>query len=106
MGFFNFGKKKEVNSEKNNEAETLNSNGNIEFKNGNYKEAVDYFTRALNISPIAKYYHNRADSYNMDGQFENAILDFNKVISLEPSLNNRGVYSKLAGIYLDEKNGI
>ena len=59
-----------------NRAETLKNRGNDEFKKGNYKEAINYYTQAIGkisrislltvcveISPHETLFTNRAASY-------------------------------------------
>ncbi|GBM58329.1 Tetratricopeptide repeat protein 1 [Araneus ventricosus] len=73
------------------EAITLKSKGNDCFKNAEYKEAVNFYTQALNTCPL-KYqndrsilYANRAAARISLDKKEEAVLDCNKAIELNPN---------------------
>jgi len=73
------------------QAEELNKQANNKYKDKNYIEAIDLYTQAIKISEetilvphelISKYYSNRCNSYLCLNQFEDAINDANKSLSL------------------------
>ncbi|XP_054713002.1 tetratricopeptide repeat protein 1-like [Uloborus diversus] len=73
------------------ESGTLKNDGNDHFKRGEYAEAVKLYTRAINICPI-KYstdrsilFSNRAAAKIGLEQKEEAVLDCNKAIELNPN---------------------
>jgi len=82
----------------NNNAEAYYELGKIEArKNNNYK-AVNYFTKAIQISPNEDdYYVQRGASELILLQFEAFIYDMNKAIKLNPK--NTNAYIALAGIH-------
>jgi tetratricopeptide (TPR) repeat protein len=56
------------------------------FKNQKYDEAIDAFSRAIQINPNkADIYNNRGLSYKMKGDLDNAIIDFNKAVEIDPT---------------------
>lgn len=87
------------------EANLLNKQGNEKFSAGEYKEAIAFFNTAIKLQPkVDVFYHNRADCFLKKKQLEKAKTDYQKVISLEPTRNDRNIYSKLASIYMYEEN--
>jgi tetratricopeptide (TPR) repeat protein len=68
---------------------------------GNYRQAIEYLNRAIEIKPDhAKAYNNRGNSYKGLGNYRQAIEDYNKAIEIRPvyedAYNNRGnAYSDL-----------
>ncbi|KAF8796079.1 tetratricopeptide repeat protein 1-like [Argiope bruennichi] len=73
------------------EAVALKNKGNDCFKNADYKEAVNLYTQALNTCPL-KYqndrsilYANRAAARISLDKKEEAVLDCNKAIELNPN---------------------
>ena len=49
--------------------------GRTYFKLGNYQKAIGDYTIAIEISPLSKYYSERAFTYKMIGETEKAALD-------------------------------
>lgn len=75
--------------------------GLVAMKNGNFREALQHFTRAANINPNEyKYYNDRGVAYKRLGDLEKALADYNKSLEINPhytnALNNRGV------VYLEQ----
>src|SRR5690606_23012699 len=69
--------------------------GNEAFSNQKYKEAQNYYTKAIEINPnIAHVYNNRGLTHHFRGKFELAVQDFSKAIELDEndyrSFYNRG----------------
>lgn len=67
---------------------TLNifKNGVREVDEGHPKKAIRHFSEAIQrSSESAKLHHYRADAYAMDGQYENAIIDYDTAVRLNPS---------------------
>jgi Caspase domain/Glucodextranase, domain B/Tetratricopeptide repeat len=66
------------------------------FNSTDFNLQIDYYTQAIEMgySPLANAYHNRGFAKNNLGQYQTAILDFDKAIKLESnytiSYNNRG----------------
>jgi len=75
-------------------AENYNNLGVQEYEKGNYKKAIEYFTKAIELKPdYAEAYFNRGLAYLKTGSIwipggvENlrkALSDFNKAIELKP----------------------
>ncbi|XP_071447719.1 dnaJ homolog subfamily C member 7 [Hetaerina americana] len=66
-------------------AEIKKENGNEFYKSQNYKKALSYYTEAIDICPEnASYYGNRSACYMMLRQYQNALDDARKSISLDP----------------------
>ena len=75
--------------------------GLIAMKKGNVREALQHFTKAVEINPAEyKYYNDRGVAYKRLGDLEKALGDYNKSLELNPhytnALNNRGV------VYLEQ----
>ncbi|KAG8185576.1 hypothetical protein JTE90_023278 [Oedothorax gibbosus] len=72
------------------EAITLKNSGNESFKKGDFKEAITFYTKAMNTCPLiypsdrSILYANRAASRISIDKKEEAILDCNKAIELNP----------------------
>ena len=59
--------------------------GDQHFNEGEYNEAVEEYTKVLNIKPRAiEVLYNRGRAYQELNQEENAIADFEKVLKLNP----------------------
>lgn len=53
------------------------------FLSGDYKTAIEYYDKLISWRPdAAGYYYNRGDAYDKNGQYENAISDYNKSLQL------------------------
>jgi tetratricopeptide (TPR) repeat protein len=79
------GKKKPVNL---NNPDTLKEAGNKAFAKKNYKEAVNQYTMAIEITleaPNHIYFANRANAELELSLFEECILDCNQAIQIEPT---------------------
>lgn len=67
-------------------SDELFSKANDEFVNENYQKAVDLFTEAIKANANkAVYYTNRAHAYFKIGEYEKAIVDTEKCLSLDPN---------------------
>lgn len=53
-------------------------------ENGNYIDAIKYYTKFIDIFPVASGFKNRGYAYLYLNEYEKAISDFNKVIILLP----------------------
>ena len=49
--------------EEENIANSYKDKGNTEFKNGNYTQAIDFYTRAIELKRDKTYYTNRATCF-------------------------------------------
>jgi tetratricopeptide (TPR) repeat protein len=59
--------------------------GDEAYKQKNYSQAVQYFSRAISSNPnLAVYYVSRSQAYNKLKQFQLAFDDANKAISISP----------------------
>ena len=78
------------------DARELFAKGNEAFRNGDYKLAVDFFSKAISKAPTKPaLYFNRGSSYAILKEYQKAIRDFTKTIELSPghfdAYNNRGL---------------
>ena len=74
------------------------------FKNARHNEAVECYTKAIELDPKnAVAYNNRGVSYKIKGEYDKAIIDHSKVIELNPEIAeayyNRGITYKEKGEY-------
>ncbi|XP_067824537.1 small glutamine-rich tetratricopeptide repeat-containing protein alpha-like isoform X1 [Heptranchias perlo] len=73
-------------------AELLKTEGNEQMKLENYQNAVDYYTKAIELNPSnAVYFCNRAAAFSKLGNYTGAVEDCEKAIAFDPS------YSKAYG---------
>jgi tetratricopeptide (TPR) repeat protein len=75
--------------------------GMVEFKEGNYSEAIDYFNDALSLEPYgplskrADFIDSLAQAYQKSGNSEKAIEEYERIISLTTGRNRFGdIYAK------------
>ena len=69
-------------------------------KQGNYQQAIEYYTESIRLRPWPGTYNNRGVVYSRMGDCDSAIADFTKALELDSRLadgyNNRGtIYRKL-----------
>lgn len=61
--------------------------GNVYYGRGQYQQAIDDYTRAIQLSPsLSPAYYNRGLVYMQLGFFELAVTEFSTVIDLDPNL--------------------
>ena len=77
-------------------AEEWYETGNEYLYAGDYKKAIEHYTKAIEIDPdFALAYNNRGVAYYNMGRYNEAIADYTKAIELDPeyamAYNNRGV---------------
>jgi tetratricopeptide (TPR) repeat protein len=85
-----------------NAADDLNK-GNQNFNNGNYEQAIAYFSEAIRLEPnYAEAYFNRGDSYYNTEKYNEAIADYTKAINLNYKLYL--AYSKRGDSYIEIGN--
>eukprot|EP01084_Bolivina_argentea_P163208 283967_1 len=66
-------------------AMVLKDKGNIEFGNGNYKKAIELYTKAIDLeSTNHTLYSNRSAAYLKSLKYDLSLLDANKCIQLQP----------------------
>lgn len=80
-----------------------NNLGDVYFRRGDYKKAIEEFKQAIKIKPnYGDAYHNLANAYFKAGDAEMAIENYKKAISLNPALWQS--YSSLAIIYFNKED--
>lgn len=82
------------------------NSGLIAMKKGNFRDALQHFSKAAEINPGEyKYYNDRGVAYKRLGDLERALADYNKCLEINPhytnALNNRGVIYLEQGRYDD-----
>ena len=83
-------------------ADMLNFIGLIEQLQGNYKKALDYFKKAINLdSENDEYYYNCASTYFKMNEITFAKKYYNLAISMNPE--NQSYHLALANLYYSEK---
>ena len=71
--------------QQNQKAFDLNDNGLRSSEQGNFNEAIAYYSKAITLSPRdGGIYYNRGHAYNQLGEYKAAITDFSKAIELKP----------------------
>lgn len=64
----------------------LKNEGNNAFSSGDYNTAIQKFTQAIDLSPNNHVlYSNRSASYCALRQYDQALIDAEKTIQIEPS---------------------
>ncbi len=67
-------------------AETFKAKGNTLMSGKKYDDAITAYTKAIDLDPInAVYYSNRAAAHSSQGGHNEAILDAEKAIEVDPS---------------------
>lgn len=80
------------------------NSGLLAMKTGNFQEAIDFFTKAIQEKPDDyRFYNDRGVAHKRLGNLESALSDYNKALELKPdytnALNNRGVIYLQQGKY-------
>ena len=65
----------------------------MHFVGGKYSDAVDLYTKAINLSETAVFYANRSFAYIKMELFGAALTDASKAIELDPN------YIKVVGFF-------
>lgn len=64
----------------------MKDKGNDAFSAGNYSDAVNFYTKAIEIdSGNHVLYSNRSAAYAKAGKYDEALKDANKVLDISPS---------------------
>nr|XP_023017126.1 small glutamine-rich tetratricopeptide repeat-containing protein alpha [Leptinotarsa decemlineata] len=93
-----FNKKLVVTEEAAKEAEESKNKGNAYMKNSSYNEALEEYTRAIQLNPTnAVYYCNRAAAYSRLEKHLEAIKDCQIAITLDPNYGK--AYGRLGIAY-------
>ena len=67
-------------------ADKLKQKGNTLMSGKNYDEAIDTYTKAIDLDPTNPvYYSNRAAAYSSKGDHLSAVGDAGKAIKVDPS---------------------
>jgi len=87
-----------------NKARPNNNFGLVLFAEGKTREAIEYFNKAIRITPdFIFFYNNRGAAYAKLGQYQQAIDDYNQAIRLDPqhpgAYYNRGIAYNDSGQY-------
>ena len=65
-------------------AEKYKNDGNTSYSKGNYKEAIELYTKAIETCPkTAAYYGNRAAAYIMLNKYKETIEDSKMATSID-----------------------
>ena len=72
---------------------------------GNYKQAIDDCSRAIEIKPgYAEAYNNRGNAYDGLGNYSQAIEDYGRAIKIKPGY--AGAYFNRGNVYLNQSDNI
>lgn len=72
-------------------AEDKKNQGNDEYKKKKYQQAIEHYTEAINLNPLASYYGNRSAAYMMLYSYDFALQDARKSTQIDP-LFAKGFY--------------
>ncbi|XP_065844071.1 sperm-associated antigen 1-like isoform X2 [Oscarella lobularis] len=78
-------------------AQREKAKGNDSFRAGNYSESITYYTRSIDLDPLAVSYNNRAMAYIKTKKYEEALKDVDEVLKIEP--DNRKALHRRAQCY-------
>eukprot|EP01016_Furgasonia_blochmanni_P014917 TRINITY_DN1797_c0_g1_i3.p1 TRINITY_DN1797_c0_g1~~TRINITY_DN1797_c0_g1_i3.p1 ORF type:complete len:608 (+),score=221.37 TRINITY_DN1797_c0_g1_i3:156-1979(+) len=82
-------------------ANEFKTKGNAAFTAGNYEEAVEHFTKAIELNPNDHvFYSNRSGAFASLEEYEKALEDANKCVSLKPDWAKGYTRKGLAEFYL------
>ena len=77
---------------------TMTRGGESQLMSGDYRGAIDTYTRAINLNPKdAEAYLGRAAAYERLGSFDRSLDDFDHALALLP--NDAGVYVDRGLVY-------
>ncbi|KAJ3226678.1 hypothetical protein HK099_004422 [Clydaea vesicula] len=80
--------------EKKKKSELLKSKGNKKMAEKNYKEAIDFYTQAIEVdNQNAVFYANRAAAHSQNGDHANAVVDSKLAIEVDPDYSK--AYSRM-----------
>ncbi|KAG0441841.1 Small glutamine-rich tetratricopeptide repeat-containing protein alpha [Dictyocoela muelleri] len=88
-----------ISEESKRHAEKLKNLGNLDFKKGNYDQAIILYTKAIELNPDCVFYSNRAASYAKLGKIDMVIADCQKSIDLDPAFVKP--YLRLGLVFFD-----
>jgi len=80
-------------------ANGLKDAGNELMKQNKYEEAIEKYTEAIEVVPVATYYCNRAAAYSKLTQHENAVKDAKDALSLDSGYSK--AYARMGFAYLN-----
>jgi len=84
-------------------ANVANNLGNVYFQRGNTDEAERFFTQAIDFNAVyPQAFLGRANTRIKSGNFQNAIADYEKYLSLEPNASQRVFIEQLVNIVQSE----
>jgi tetratricopeptide (TPR) repeat protein len=86
----------------NKEALEWKEKGNEEYSKGDFKKAVQYYTKALKIEKSPIYYNNRATAYFKDNELKKSLSDALKCLEIDP--NFWKAYHRIAIIHQTNHN--
>ncbi len=85
------------------DAPGFNQRGDRYSRNGVYEQAIDDYTRAIELDEaFAEAYFNRGVSYYDLGQYQEAITDLSQAIRLNPADDNYYSRRSLAYLFADQ----
>lgn len=62
------------------QANSLYAQANSQFVDENYKSAIDLYSQAISLNPLADYHLKRSIAYFKSGEYKNSISDADYVI--------------------------
>lgn len=90
--------KKAVSKDDEAKAANIKDQGNELMKQNKYEEAIEKYTQAIDISPNAIFYCNRAAAFSKVGRHDDAVNDAKSALQLDPEYGK--AYARMGFAYL------
>jgi len=91
--------KKQASQDEEVQANKLKDEGNELMRQNKYEEAIEKYSEAIDVVPVATYYCNRAAAYSKLTQHEDAVKDAKAALELDPSYSK--AYARMGFAYLN-----
>ena len=97
--------KADLNDEQLSQAVLFDAKATLNVKKGNYKEAIQYLDKLINLTGWAYAYQNRGYAKAKLGFYYEALADLNKSIEIDPNASDVFVFRSIIKDSLDDLKG-